>query len=126
MLAPCTGPDVSTGMCAPNCSINSGNGFGDQLGSFDPGGVQRGILFFQNRAVAANPSWQGGGVFLLSGSMYFHQCVTSGSDTGTGCSNSAYTTQMTLGGNPGSGTYVLGDIIVDQLNLSGTPNITKK
>ena len=56
--------------------------------------------------------------------MYFHQCVTTGSDTGTGCSNSAYTTQMTLGGNPGSGTYVLGDIIVDQLNLSGTPNIT--
>jgi hypothetical protein len=124
LLAPCTGPDATTGLCSPNCGINNSNGFGDQLGSSDPGGIQRGILFFQNRAVAANPSWQGGGVFLLSGSMYFHQCVTSGSDTGTGCSNSAYTTQMTLGGNPGSGTYVLGDIIVDQLSLSGTPNIT--
>jgi len=60
--------------------INNGYGLGDQLGTNDPGGIQRGILFFQNRAVAANPSWQGGGVFLLSGSMYFHQCVTSGSD----------------------------------------------
>jgi hypothetical protein len=123
LLAPCTGPDASTGYCDPNCGINNGNGFGDQLGSSDPGGIQRGILFFQNRAVAANPSWQGGGQFLLSGSMYFHQCVTSGSDTGTGCSNSAYTTQMSLGGNPGSGTYVLGDIVVDQLDLSGTPDI---
>ena len=123
LLAPCTGPNPTLGMCSPNCNLNAGYGLGDQLGSDDPGGIQRGILFFQNRAVAAQPSWQGGGVFLLSGSMYFHQCVTSGSDTGTGCTNSAYTTQMTLGGNPGSGTYVLGDIIVDQLSMSGTPDI---
>jgi hypothetical protein len=123
LLAPCTGPDATTNMCSPNCNLNNGYGLGDQLGTNDPGGIQRGILFFQNRAVAGSPSWQGGGVFLLSGSMYFHQCVTTGSDTGVGCSSSAYTTKMSLGGNPGSGTYVLGDIIVDQLDLSGTPDI---
>src|SRR6185369_3268120 len=49
LLAPCTGPDSTKGMCAPNCGINGGMGFGDQLGASDPGGIQRGMLFFQNR-----------------------------------------------------------------------------
>jgi hypothetical protein len=31
---------------------------------------------------------------------------------------------MTLGGNSGSTTYVLGDVIVDQLQLQGTSGIT--
>lgn len=122
LLGPCQKPTVTT-LCAPNCSINNG----DPLGTSDPIGEQRGFLFFQDRAVNAstNPNWSGGGQFLLSGTMYFHQCVTTGSDTGLSCSASgAYNDNVTLGGNSGSGTYVLGQVVADKVTLSGTSGIT--
>jgi len=122
LLAPCQAATVTT-LCAPNCAIN----YGDPDGTSDPLGEQRGFLFFQDRAknASTNPSWQGGGQTLLSGTMYFHECVTSGSDTGTGCSAaSAYNDNLTLGGNSGSGTYVLGQIVADQISLGGTSGIT--
>jgi hypothetical protein len=82
------------------------------------------MLFFQNRAQAATADFSGGGQFLLSGTMYFHQCVTGGADTGLGCSTtSAFNTTVSLGGNSGSGTIV-GSIVVDQLTLHGTSGIT--
>jgi hypothetical protein len=57
--------------------------------------------------------------------MYFHQCVTSGSDTGVGCStSSAFNDNVTLGGNSGSGTYVLGQVVADQVTLGGTSGLT--
>lgn len=124
LLGPCqkpTGPGVPT-LCAPNCSLN----YGDPQGVSDPLGEQRGFLFFQNRAKNAgtNPNWQGGGVMLLAGTMYFHQCVTSGSDTGVSCSTaSAFNDNVTFNGTPGTTTYILGQIIVDQLTLSGNPAI---
>jgi len=109
-------------MCAPNCSLN----FGDPLGAADPFGVQRGVLFFQDRAVNAsnNPSWSGSGSMLLAGTMYFHQCVTSGSDTGQGCVGTAYNDLLSMGGTPSSSTYVLGDVIADKLSLSGNAGLT--
>ena len=122
LLGPCQAPTVST-LCAPNCGIN----YGDPQGTADPIGEQRGFLFFQNRAknASTNPQWQGGGQFLLSGTMYFHQCKTSGSDSGTGCSTaSAYNDSVLLGGNSGSGTYVLGQIVADQIRLGGTSGLT--
>ncbi len=125
LLAPCQAPTVPA-LCASagsnaNCSLN----FGDPLGTNDPFGEQRGILFFQNRSVNAgnNPSWSGGGSMLLAGTMYFHQCVSGGSDTGLGCSGSVWNDQLSLGGNSGSSTYVLGDIIVDQLHVGGSGQI---
>jgi Putative Flp pilus-assembly TadE/G-like len=122
LLGPCQAPTVST-LCAPNCAIN----YGDPLGTTDPIGEQRGFLFFQNRAknASTNPKWQGGGQFLLSGTMYFHQCVTSGSDTGTGCSTTnAFHDNVSLSGNSGSGTYILGQIVADQISLGGTSALT--
>lgn len=123
LIAPCLNPDSSTSLCFPNCNINGGRGYGDPLGSGDSAGVQRGMLFMQNRGavLASNkmPSWQGGGQFLLSGSMYFHECVTSGTDTGTGCSTSAYNNQLEFGGNPAGTSYVLGDIVVDKFYMHG-------
>jgi hypothetical protein len=122
LLAPCRVPPTVNALCAPNCSLN----FGDPLGPADTIGEQRGILFFQNRAKNAgtNPNWGGGGAMLLAGTMYFHQCVTSGSDTGQGCAGAAFNDQVSLGGGSGSTTYVLGDVISDQLNLHGNSGIT--
>lgn len=99
--------------------------YGDPLGASDPLGVQRGFLFFQDRSgQSVDPSWGGGGQFLLAGTMYFHSCNSSG--TGTGCSSppTYYNDILSLSGNSGSGTYVLGSIVADNLTLGGTSGIT--
>jgi hypothetical protein len=102
--------------------------YGDPQGTGDPLGEQRGMLFFQDRsATGVTGQWGGGGQFLLAGTMYFHACIGA-SGAGVGCTQTATTTSsldtMTLGGNAGSGTYILGQIITDKLALQGTPIIT--
>lgn len=99
--------------------------YGDPLGTSNPIGEQRGILFFQNRSVSASPQWGGGGAFTLAGAMYFHDCDSS-SVTGEGVNCNAtngYTDQLSLQGGSCSGTYVLGTIIMDKLALGGNPCI---
>jgi hypothetical protein len=119
LLGPCNAPTVGA-LCAPNCATN----YGDPLGTGNPIGEQRGILFFQNRSRGAAADFSGGGQFLLSGTMYLHQCVTGGADTGLGCNaTSAFNSSLTLGGNSGAGTIV-GQIVVDQLILGGNSGIT--
>ena len=106
LLGPCTGT------------------YGDPLGAADPLGVQRGMLFFQDRSVTnANPSWGGGGSFLLAGDMYFHSCNASGTGEGCGAAGTYYTDNFTLQGNSGSTTYVLGNIVTDNLQLGGSSGI---
>jgi hypothetical protein len=108
LLGPCTGT------------------YGDPLGTSDPIGEQRGVLFFQNRATSssAQPNWGGSGQFLLAGTMYFHQCATSGTDTGLNCQPTAYNDVLTLTGDACAGSYIIGEIIVDQLNGNGAACIT--
>jgi hypothetical protein len=106
--------------------------YGDPLGASEPAsiGEQRWFLFFQDRsAKGVQPSWGGGGQFLLAGTMYFHSCNSSGS--GVSCTpppvpatNSSYYQDIfSLSGNSGAGTYVLGDIVADNLTLGGTSGI---
>jgi hypothetical protein len=100
--------------------------YGDPLGTDDPIGEQHGMLFFRNRSSSSgvNDSWGGGGTFAAVGTMYLHQCVTSGSDTGVSCSTAnAYNDTLTLQGGSGSTSYVVGDIITDQLGMGGNPSI---
>ena len=101
LLAPCTGT------------------YGDPDGS----GNYRGILFFGDRSSNLGGGWGGGGGFLLAGSIYFHQCNASG--TGTSCllPPSGYQAQFGFQGNSGTASYVLGEIIADQLTGGGTPSI---
>lgn len=96
-----------------------------------PGGTNtgsiRGLIFFQDRANADNhgqASMQGGGGLVISGSMYFHNCNSSG--TGTGCSapTAGYNAFFQLQGTPGGATYVLGNITADELVLGGNGNIS--
>jgi len=91
----------------------------------DPSGQYRGFLFFQDRAAAAAPSWQGGGTTLAAGFMYFHQCRADGS--GLKCSapgSSAYGTTFNMGGNPGSGSYAVGSLVTDKIISNGNPGIS--
>jgi len=100
LLAPCAGP------------------YGDPLGK------SRGILFFQDRNSIATGQWGGNGSFLLAGTMYFHQCGSATPGSGSGCDTAgAFNSTFKLNGTPGSGTYILGEIITDKMSLSGTPNV---
>jgi hypothetical protein len=99
--------------------------YGDPLGTSDPLGVQRGFVFFQDRSgTSIQPSWGGGGQFLLAGTMYFHSCNSSGTGVSCGDAGTYYNDVFTLKGNSGSGTYVLGSIVTDNLTLGGTSGIT--
>jgi hypothetical protein len=110
LVAPCTGP------------------YGDPLlaaGLTDPLGTQRGILFFQDRAAKnVNFDWSGGGQFALVGSMYSHSCNSTGTGVGCGAAGTYYNDTFSFGGNSGSGSYVLGNIVADNVSMHGTPNIT--
>ncbi|MGA7928491.1 MAG: hypothetical protein WCA20_21170, partial [Candidatus Sulfotelmatobacter sp.] len=101
--------------------------YGDPLGTNDPLGEQRGILFFQDRsATGVGAQWGGGGQFALVGTMYIHACIGA-SGAGVGCTQTASTKSsldtFSFSGNSGSGSYVWGQIIADQISMSGTPGI---
>ena len=78
-------------------------------------GKNRGFLFFQNRSAAANPSWGGGGQFLLAGFMYFH--------SGSGSSCGTNTTCLTMNGGSGAGAFTLGNVVVDKLAMTGNSTL---
>jgi Putative Flp pilus-assembly TadE/G-like len=78
----------------------------------DPDGEQHGFLMFQDRTTAsANQNWGGGGSMLLAGTMYFHN-------------KNNFSDAFTLNGNSGSSTYVLGDIVADNVTLKGDSQVT--
>ena len=123
LLGPCQKPTVAS-VCGVNCSTN----YGDPLGPDDPLGEQRGMLFFQDRssnlaAEGIQPAWGGGGSFGITGIMYFHYCNSAVAHSGTNCDPGAYTDQLSLGGGSAGTTFVVGDIVTDQLNLHGNPAI---
>jgi hypothetical protein len=99
--------------------------YGDPLGTNDPEGEQHGILCFGNRnAAAATPAFGGGGTSAALGSLYFHYCNSpQGAGLGSNCPISAYTDQLTLQGNSGSTSYIVGDVVTDYLIMGGTPQI---
>ncbi len=92
---------------------------------YDAAGPVRGILFWGDRSngyANGQPSMQGGGGLLLSGTLYFTNCPTWGTspcpDPPTG-----YNAFLQLQGTPGSGTYVLGNITTDELIEAGNGDI---
>jgi hypothetical protein len=101
--------------------------------------VERGLVFFQDRTAitAYMPTFGGGRAFTIVGSMYFHNCNSSG--TGTNCSSSAYVDNVAFGGiGAGMGgtdnttggctatqststicSTVFGTVVADQLSVQG-------
>ena len=78
-------------------------------------GKHRGFLFFQSRSAAANPSWGGGGQFLLSGFMYFH--------SGSGATCGTNTTCLTMSGGSGAGAFTLGNVVADKISMQGNSSL---
>jgi hypothetical protein len=75
-------------------------------------------VFFQDRANGyqnGQTNMQGGGGLAISGTLYAHNCPGSPSCN----ANTEYNAFVQLQGTPGSGTYILGEIVADQLVISG-------
>ena len=81
---------------------DTGNDTADSRGT--PG--SRGLLFFQDHANTTQPQFVGSGALTFSGALYFH--------------SSSYADVLSLNGGASSGTYVLGEIIADQVSLTGS------
>jgi hypothetical protein len=110
-------PNSALGMTSSNltgnilwaqCTTNgtywdSGNDTKDAVGSI------RGLLVFQAATDTTSPSFTGSGSLGFSGSLYFH--------------NSSYTDNFTINGAGTTGTFILGDIVTDQVTLSGSGTI---
>lgn len=128
-----TPPDPRVGMPATvpgNILLGQCTGGGTYLGapSTDVAGNNRGLLFFGDRNNGTNgtyqngfPSMSGGGGLLLSGSLYFTNCP--GWPAPCSPPPAGYNAFLEIRGNPGSGTYVLGNITVDQLIEAGNGSI---
>lgn len=94
--------NVLIAQCASNGTYwDSGGDTSDSRGT--PG--SRGILAFQDHSNTTLPSVSGSGNLAFSGAMYFH--------------SSGYSDVLTLAGNGSSGTFILGEIIADQLTING-------
>jgi len=102
------------------CGGTSGIGATGQYGSPDG---NRGFLFFQSRSNAANGGsctagfggncaiMGGGGSFVFSGFIYFHNGNGTTCGTDTSC--------LTLAGNSGGNSFTIGNIVVDKISLTG-------
>lgn len=113
-------PGTGKGAGSNNLSVNANSGDIALLGS-DPTLAYQKILLFADHTstVAQTFSLGGGGQWNVNGTIYLTSTINN---TLNSTGQSVYQT-LSLGGNSGSGT-VTGEIIVDALNLGGTPNIT--
>jgi len=101
---------------------NAGNLF--FLGA-DQAKKYQGILFFMDRTatVSQNMNFSGGGTFSLFGTIYATHTVNGILNSISAQNPDGIYQTFSFGGNSGNGT-VNGEIIVDAINLGGTPNIT--
>jgi hypothetical protein len=66
----------------------------------------RGLLFFQSHINLSVPTFSASGAMALGGVLYFHSAT--------------YIDALSIPGGPSGGIYVLGGVVVDQINFSGT------
>lgn len=116
LLGPCTGPSAG--------QTQDYSGGIDTTGTY--AGPNRGFLFFQNRATAADGGTctagftgkcavlGGGGSYIFSGYAYFHKSTGL---TGTSCGTDM--SCVTYAGGSGSNSVTLGNIVIDQISLTG-------
>lgn len=95
--------NVLYGQCTNDGTYwDAGGDTSDSAGS--PG--SRGLLFFQDHANATQPAFTGSGALTFGGALYFH--------------NTNYTDALALSGGSGLGTFILGNIVTDNLSLTGS------
>ena len=95
--------NVLVAQCTQNGTYwDSGSDTTDSRGT--PG--SRSLLAFQDHANITQPVFSGSGSLAFSGAMYFH--------------STGYSDVLSLSGGASSGTFVLGEIVTDQVSLTGS------
>ena len=95
--------NVLYGQCSTNGTYwDSGGDTTDSRGS--PG--SRGLFMFQDHGNTSQATFSGSGALSFSGIVYFH--------------STGYSDILNLSGGASSGTFILGEIVTDQVNLSGS------
>ena len=89
------------------CTVNgtywdAGGDTTDSSGS--PG--SRGILFFQDHGDTTQPTFSGSGSLSFAGSLYFH--------------SNNYSSVLNMSGATSSGTFIVGNVVTDQVKLTGS------
>ena len=98
--------NVLWGQCTKHGTYwDSGNDTTDFQGN--PG--SRGMLIYQDHNNTTSPQFTGSGALTFSGSLYLH--------------SNSYKTILSLSGGTSSGTFVLGNIVADQISLTGSGKI---
>ncbi len=112
--------NVLLGPCGGTLGIGATGQYGAPDGN-------RGFLFFQSRSTAANGGsctagfggncaiLGGGGTFVFSGFIYFHNGNGAICGTNTSC--------LTLAGGSGGNSFTIGNIVVDRLSLTGSSGV---
>ncbi len=76
----------------------------------DSSGSIRGLLMFMDHADTSSPQLQGSGTLAYTGTLYFH--------------SSSYATIFQIPGGTTSGTLIWGNIVTDQMQLTGSGALT--
>jgi Flp pilus assembly protein TadG len=76
----------------------------------DSAGSIRGLLMFMDHADTASPQLQGSGTLAYSGTLYFH--------------SSNYATVFQIPGGTTNGTLIWGNVVTDQMQLTGSGALT--
>jgi Flp pilus assembly protein TadG len=95
--------NILVGQCTANGTYwDAGGDTTDSRGA--PG--SRGLLFYQDHGDATQPQFTGSGALTFSGALYFH--------------STGYSDLFSLNGGASTGTFVLGQIVADQVSLTGS------
>ncbi len=76
----------------------------------DSAGTIRGLLMFMDHADTASPQLQGSGTLAYTGTLYFH--------------SSSYGTIFKIPGGTTTGTLIWGNVVTDQMQLTGSGALT--
>lgn len=95
--------NVLIGQCTTNGTYwDTGGDTSDSQGS--PG--IRGLLMYQDHADTTPPQFTGSGSLSFSGALYFH--------------STSYSDVLTMNGGSSSGSFVIGEIVADQVSITGS------
>ena len=99
------GSALDTNVMQAQCTANGT--YYDSVGdTTDSAGTIRGLLMFMDHADTASPQLQGSGTLAYTGTLYFH--------------SSSYATIFQIPGGTVNGTLIWGNVITDQLQLTGS------
>ena len=100
---------LDTNVMLAQCTANGS--YWDTAGdTTDTTGSLRGLLMFMDHADTASPQLQGSGTLAYTGTLYFH--------------SSSYGTTFQVPGGTTTGTLIWGNVVTDQMQLTGSGALT--